>query len=122
VAVGGQCTFAGSPGVTVVPDRGGQREDPLQNTDHHRTGSAARVALWAELAFEGLVDRFDHLPQRFERRGFGALGVAAELVPIAARVGPVFAEEQFQAAGGPGPGEPGAGRLGTRHRRHRWAT
>ena len=48
-------------GVVVVPDRGGQHEDALQDAHEHSGGGVAAVSFEVELAFEGLVDRFDGL-------------------------------------------------------------
>lgn len=47
-----------------------------QDADHHPAGGAAPVAFEVELAFEGLVDRLDDLPQRLEQLRPGALGLA----------------------------------------------
>jgi hypothetical protein len=45
--------------VVVVPDRGGQGQDALQNSHHHSGRGVAAVSFQVELALEGLVDRFD---------------------------------------------------------------
>jgi hypothetical protein len=63
-------------GFVVEPDRGGQGEDALQDADDDTGDGAAAVAFEVELGFEGLVDRFDDLPQRLEELRSGALGLA----------------------------------------------
>ena len=50
-----------------MPDRGGQGEDALQDPDHHAAGGAAAMLFEVELAFEGVVDRFDDLAQGLEQ-------------------------------------------------------
>jgi hypothetical protein len=49
-------------GVIVVPDRGGEGEDALQDADCDSGGGVAAVAFEVKLGFEGLVDRLDGLP------------------------------------------------------------
>jgi hypothetical protein len=49
-------------GVVVVPDRGGQGEDALQDADQDAGGSLTAVAFKVELALVGVEDRFDGLP------------------------------------------------------------
>jgi hypothetical protein len=51
----------------VVPDRGGQGEDALERSDNHATWGVAAVPFEVQLAFEGVVDRFDDLAQRPEQ-------------------------------------------------------
>src|SRR5512140_1198052 len=46
----------------VVPDRGGHREQPLSDAGVDACGGPAAVAFQVELALEGVVDRFDPLP------------------------------------------------------------
>jgi hypothetical protein len=53
--------------VVVVPDRRGQREDALQDPDDHPRNGASAISFQVELAFEGLVDHLDGLPQRLEQ-------------------------------------------------------
>jgi hypothetical protein len=48
--------------VVVVPDRGGQREYPLQDADEDSGGGVSAVSFEVELALERLVDRLDRLP------------------------------------------------------------
>src|SRR5258706_10411382 len=79
VIVGDQGSHDRLAGVPVVPDRGGQGEDALQDPDGDAGDRAAAVLFEVELAFEGLVDRFDALPygpeQATSRAGrFGAVG------------------------------------------------
>src|ERR1041385_8251868 len=50
--------FGGGP---VVPDGGGQGEQPLGDADVDATGSAATVAFEVELALEGVVDQLNPL-------------------------------------------------------------
>jgi hypothetical protein len=57
----------GWPGVVVVPDRGGQRQDALQDPDHDSGGGVTAVAFEVELGFEGLVDRLDGLARGLEQ-------------------------------------------------------
>jgi hypothetical protein len=59
-----------------VPDRGGQGEDALQDPDRDLDPCPAAVALQVQLALEGVVDRLDQLPQRFEQVCSRALGLA----------------------------------------------
>ena len=40
----------------VVPDRGGEREEALQDAGAHAGGLSCAVAFEIELGFEGLVD------------------------------------------------------------------
>jgi hypothetical protein len=59
VAAGGERAVERCAGVVVVPDRGGQGQDALQNSHHHSGRGVAAVSFQVELALEGLVDRFD---------------------------------------------------------------
>src|SRR3982751_2553590 len=61
VVVGDQGWDDGLAGVPVVPDRGGQGQDALQDSDGDAGDGPAAVLFEVELAFEGLVDRFDAL-------------------------------------------------------------
>jgi hypothetical protein len=76
VVVGGECAHDRLAGVVVVPDGGGEREDALQDADHHSAGGAAVVSLEIELALESLIDRIDDLPQWLEQLRSGPLGLA----------------------------------------------
>src|SRR6266498_3408520 len=67
VVVGGQGSHDRLPGVPVVPDRGGQGEDALQDPDGYAGHGASAVLFEVELAFEGLIDRFNALPYRTEQ-------------------------------------------------------
>ena len=71
VIVGGQGSVHGCAGVVVMPDRGGQGQDALQDADHHPGGGVAAVPFQVELAFEGLIDRFDGLAQGLEQLSAG---------------------------------------------------
>jgi hypothetical protein len=64
-------TVDGLPGVVVVPDGGGQGKDALQDPDEDPAGGSASVVFEVELAFEGVVDRLDDLPQRLKNRAPG---------------------------------------------------
>ena len=55
--------------MVVAPDRGGHRDNALGDAGTDPGGGASLVAFEVELAFEGLVDRFDDLTQRFEEPG-----------------------------------------------------
>jgi hypothetical protein len=61
VVVGGQRPLDRLSGVVVVPDRGSQGEDALQDPHDHAVGGVAAVAFQVKLALEGLIDRFDGL-------------------------------------------------------------
>ena len=50
-----------SAGLVVVPDRGGHGQDALGDPDGDSFEGAAAVGFEVELAFEGVVDRFDEL-------------------------------------------------------------
>jgi hypothetical protein len=67
VVVSGQCAHRRLVGVVVVPDRGGQREDPLEHANDHAARGSAAMPFEVELALAGLVDRLDDLPQRLEQ-------------------------------------------------------
>ena len=60
----------------TIPHGDGQGEDALQDPDRDPATGTAAVALQVELAFEGLVDRLDELPQRAEQVRTGPLGLA----------------------------------------------
>ncbi len=69
-----------------MPDGGGEGEDALQDADGDPGGGVAAVLFQVELAFEGVVDRFDDLAQRFEelRAGpsrFAVAGRAQQVQP-----------------------------------------
>ena len=51
-------------GGLVVPVRGGEGEESLQDARGDAGGGAPAVVFEAELGFEGLVDRFDDLAER----------------------------------------------------------
>src|SRR3982751_6556551 len=72
VVVGDQGSHDRLAGVPVVPDRGGQGEDALQDPDGDAGDGAAAVLFEVELALEGLVDRFDALPYGTEQAAAGA--------------------------------------------------
>ncbi len=49
-----------------MPDGGGEGEDALQNACGDSGEGSSCVAFEVELGLEGVVDRFDDLPQRLE--------------------------------------------------------
>ena len=63
-------------GVVVVPDDGGECEESLPDAHEDAGDGAAAVSFEVELAFEGVVDRFDDLAQWFEEAGAGSVGFA----------------------------------------------
>src|SRR5882762_6028780 len=78
VVVGGQGSHDRLSGVPVVPDRGGQGQDALQDAHGYAGDGASAVLFKVELAFEGFIDRFNTLPYRMEQattrpRRFGAV-------------------------------------------------
>jgi len=50
-------------GVVVVPDGGGECEESLEDSHGDALGAVTTVVFQAELAFQGVVDRFDDLAQ-----------------------------------------------------------
>src|SRR6185369_10758303 len=62
VVIGGQRPLDGLAGNPVVPDGGGHGQQPLGDAGIQAPGGAATVAFQVELALEGVVDRFDPLP------------------------------------------------------------
>src|SRR3954447_16695447 len=74
VVVGGQGSHDRLAGVPVVPDRGGQGEDALQDPHGDAGDGPAAVLFEVELAFEGLVDRFDARPDGRSRPRPGRAG------------------------------------------------
>src|SRR5881227_704688 len=61
VVVGSQRSLDGFGGGPVVPDSCCHGEQPLGDAGVDAAGGAAAVAFEVELAFEGVVDRFDPL-------------------------------------------------------------
>src|SRR5260370_9762932 len=76
VIVGDQGSHDGLARVVVVPDGGGQGEDALQDASENAERGVPAMAFEVELAFEGVVDRLDDLPQRLEEPGPGPFGLA----------------------------------------------
>ena len=66
VVVGDEGAESGLAAVVVVPNRGGEREDALEDSGGDTSDGASTVSFEIELAFEGVVDGFDELTQRFE--------------------------------------------------------
>src|ERR1700747_3835866 len=77
VVVADQAPLDRGAGGPVVPDRGGHREQPLGDPGVEAFGGAAAVPFQVELAFEGVVDRFDPLPDPADRSVPGCLVAAA---------------------------------------------
>src|SRR6266545_3633267 len=77
VVVGGEGTLDRLAGAVVVPDRGGQGQDALQDADQYAGWGTAAVPFEVELAFEGGVDRLDDLSQWLEQPRARAFGLAA---------------------------------------------
>lgn len=63
MVVGGEGTEYRLTAVVVVPDRGGERKESLQDAHGDALGAVASVAFQAELGFEGVVHRFDDLSE-----------------------------------------------------------
>jgi hypothetical protein len=76
MVVGDQGPGGWLAGVVVVPDRGGQGQDALQHPHQHPCRGVATMAFQVQLAFEGLVDRLDDLPQRPQQVRAGPDGLA----------------------------------------------
>jgi hypothetical protein len=57
----GRVDESGLPQLPAVPDAGGQRQDALADTDPDTVGDVPAVQFEGELAFGGLIDRFDPL-------------------------------------------------------------
>ena len=76
VIVGDQRPPDQGTGSPVVPDAGGQGRQPLGDPGVEAFGGAAAVAFEVELAFEGVVDRFDPLPDPADRSMAGRLVAA----------------------------------------------
>src|SRR3954452_7778515 len=72
VVVRGQGAHDRLAGVPVVPDGGGHGEDALEDADGHAGGGAAAVVFESELVFEGVVDRFDGLPDGAKQHSTGS--------------------------------------------------
>src|SRR6516225_7817558 len=62
VVIGDQGPLVAGAGAPVVPDAGGPGQQPLGGAGIDALGGAAAVAFQVELAFEGVVDRLDPLP------------------------------------------------------------
>src|SRR6266508_455127 len=67
VVVGDQGSHDRLSGTPVVPDRGGQSEHALQDPHGNTRHGSSAVLFEVELAFEGLIDRFDALPYRTQQ-------------------------------------------------------
>src|ERR1700747_3028003 len=62
VVEGDQRPFDGFASGPVVPDAGGHGQQPLCDARVQAPGGPAAVAFQVELSLEGVVDRFDPLP------------------------------------------------------------
>jgi len=71
VIVRGQGSHDRLSGAPVVPDRGGQGKDALQDPHGYTGDGPATVLLKIQLALEGLVDRFDALPYSTKQAATG---------------------------------------------------
>src|SRR5215212_3150260 len=67
VVVCGQGSHDRLSGAPVVPDGGGQGEYALQDPYGDTRDGASTVLFEVELAFEGVIDRFDALPYRAQQ-------------------------------------------------------
>src|SRR5829696_10342638 len=67
MVVGEQGAFGGGAGLPVPPDRRGQGEQPLCDSDEHAGQGAAAVAFRAKLVFEGVEGALDPLPPVAQR-------------------------------------------------------
>ena len=76
MVVGDQRAHDWLAGSVVVPDGGGEGQDALDDPGDHAGRGVAAVAFEVELAFEGVVDRFDDLAQRLEELSAAPLGLA----------------------------------------------
>src|SRR5450759_3643925 len=73
--------------VVVVPDGSGQSEQSLQYPGHHTLCGVSSVSFQVELAFQGLVDRLDELPEGLQEpcsraRGLTLLGRTDEVCSL----------------------------------------
>src|SRR5262249_59840563 len=66
VVVGDEGTLVWGSGGPVVPDGGGQGQQPLGDAGEDAVGGVGAVAFQAELALEAVVDRFDPLAEPAE--------------------------------------------------------
>ena len=64
-------------GGAVVPDRCGHGEEAMGDAGGDAVDGAAAVEFVVELAFQGLVDRFDELADGFEQVLGGVWGAVA---------------------------------------------
>src|ERR1017187_2435069 len=103
-------------GLVVVPDGGGHGQDALGDADGDSFEGAAAVGFEVELAFEGVVDRFDELADRLEQgfavpRLFVFAGRAQQRDAAGGQVGLHLASGEALVGdeGQPGPAE---GKLG----------
>src|SRR5258708_28943429 len=76
VVVGQERALHGLAGAVVVPDRGGQREDSLQDADEDSRRGVAAVSFEVKLSFERVVDRLDDLAEGPEALRARPLGLA----------------------------------------------
>jgi hypothetical protein len=74
VVAGDQAAYDRLAGLVVVPDRGGQGEDPLRHPGDHPGQVGPAMPLQVQLTFERVVDELDDLVQRLEE-----LAAASEL-------------------------------------------
>src|SRR5579863_3927833 len=114
VVVADQRPLDGCTGGPVVPDAYGHGQQPLGDPGVQALGGAAAVSFEVELALEGVVDRFDPLPDPAE----GAVPGCLVLAVGADQVQPVPGGDQvLELAAGEAlvadEDQPGAQRAGT---------
>src|SRR6266545_5312519 len=96
VVVGGQGSFDRGADLVVVPDGGGEGKDALPDAHDDACWGVPAVGFEVELAFEGVVDRFDDLAQGFEEAGAGSFGFA--VAGRAQQVDPGVGQRGFEVA------------------------
>src|SRR3974390_624062 len=81
VVAGDERTQRPRPEELVVPDGGGEREEPLQYPGGHSRRRPSAVSLQVELGLQGLVDRLDDLSERLQEGGAGTRTLPLECRP-----------------------------------------
>jgi len=87
VVIGDQRPLDWLGSCPVVPDDGGHGQQPLSDAGADALSGAPAVALQAELAFEGVVDRFDPLADPADRPVPGRLVAAVGADQVQAEAG-----------------------------------
>jgi hypothetical protein len=88
-------------GGAVVPDGGGEGQEALGDADSDAFDGASAVLFQVQLAFEGVVDRFDELADGLEQRLAGMRRVVAVRRPN--QPDPALGEETIEFAGDVAP-------------------